>query len=425
MTIIDVGQYPDIKGLFLSGQLNIAVCPQCGRAGMLSTPIVYHDPEKELLFTYMPSEMGLADAEQQRVIGDLTTRVMSSLPAEQRKGYLLRPRSFLRMEAMIEAVLEADGVTPEMLEAQRAKAALLERLARAPGEEARRAIVRENDAQIDYEFFQLLTLNLEMAQAQGQEAVAQQLLALRRELLAWTTEGQDIAAREEAIRELGPEITREELLEKLVAAALAGKKAAIETMVAVARPAIDYVFYQALTERIENEKQAGNASATQTLTELRNTILDLTRQIDAEVQAATEQASQLLQQILSSDDPERAVRTHLDEVDEFFLQVLGASLQAAERAGQTETRQKLTRISDILMKLIEESQPPEIRFINQLIAAGDPESIQALLDANRDQVDAQFLELVRLVGEDLVQSGRQEAADRLAQVQKLAAAMVG
>ena len=36
LTIIDVGQQPDLKSLFLSGQVNIAVCPQCGHAGMLS-----------------------------------------------------------------------------------------------------------------------------------------------------------------------------------------------------------------------------------------------------------------------------------------------------------------------------------------------------------------------------------------------------
>ncbi len=30
LTIIDVGQYPEAKSLFLAGQINIAVCPQCG-----------------------------------------------------------------------------------------------------------------------------------------------------------------------------------------------------------------------------------------------------------------------------------------------------------------------------------------------------------------------------------------------------------
>jgi len=46
MTIIDVGERPEAKAVFVSGQLNIAACPQCGYAGMLNTPLVYHDPDK-------------------------------------------------------------------------------------------------------------------------------------------------------------------------------------------------------------------------------------------------------------------------------------------------------------------------------------------------------------------------------------------
>ena len=46
--IIDVGQNPQHKGQFLGGQLNQAVCPQCGNGGMLALPLLYHDPGKEL-----------------------------------------------------------------------------------------------------------------------------------------------------------------------------------------------------------------------------------------------------------------------------------------------------------------------------------------------------------------------------------------
>ena len=116
--------------MLLSGQLNVAVCPQCGHAGMLATPLLYHDADKELLFTFVPSELGASELEQQRMFGEATSRIISSLPAEQRKAYLLQPRSFLRLEAMVEAILEADGITPEMLAAQRARVALLDRLLR-------------------------------------------------------------------------------------------------------------------------------------------------------------------------------------------------------------------------------------------------------------------------------------------------------
>lgn len=425
LTIIDTSQTPEAKALLLSGRINVAICPQCGHGGMLSAPLVYHDPEKELLLTFSPSELGMADADQQRVIGDLTNRVISSLPAEQRKGYLLQPRSFFRMESMIEAILEADGITPEMLQAQRAKAELLERLARATSEDVRRVIAQENNEQIDYEFFQLLSLNLEMAQAEGQEEAAQQLLALRRQLLEWTTTGRQVADREEVIREMSGDITREQFLEKLLAAALAGEDTKVETMVAVGRPAIDYIFYQQLTERIEAAAQAGDSDQANTLKALRKTVLDLTAEIDATVQQATEQRAQLLQQIASSDDIEKAIRTNLEQIDELFLNVLMTNMQAAEQAGRAEEAAILQQIGETLNKLIEESQPPEIRLINQLLNAEYPAGTQAMLEESREQVSTQLVELMELVSRDLSSSGRNETAERLAQIREQAAAMLG
>ena len=425
LTTIDVGQSPEAKALFLSGQLNVAVCPQCGHAGVLSTPLVYHDPDKELLFTFIPTELGLSEVEQQRIIGDMTNRVMSALPPEQRKGYLLRPRSFFRMQGMIEAILEADGITPEMLAAQQAKADLLDRLIRAASEDVRRTIAQENEAQIDYEFFQLLTLNIELAQTGGQEGVAEQLLALRQQLLAWTTTGREVASRQEAIRELGTEITREGLLEKLVGAALAGEEAKVETMVAFARPAIDYIFFRQLTERIEAAEKASNAEEAKTLRTLRQTILELTDKLDAELQQATEEANQLLQRILASDDLEKAVRANLTQLDELFLSVLATNIQAAEAAGQSDEVEKLKKVGDIMLRLVQESQPPEIRFINQLLAAEYPEGTQALLAENSQLVGPQLLEIMELVEQDLDESGRGEIAQRLAQIQEQAAAMIG
>jgi hypothetical protein len=424
LTIIDVSQNPEAKARFLAGQLNIAACPQCGSAGMLSTPLVYHDPEKELLFTYMPSELGLPEPEQQRIIGDLTNRVMSALPAEQRRGYLLRPKSFLRPEAMLEAILGADGITPEMLKAQRARTDLLDQLMRTTSEDSRRTIVQENGNLIDYEFFQILTLNIELAEANGRSATAQQLLGLRKQLLDWTATGQEVAAREEVLKEFHTEITREELLEKLIQATSAGEKVRVETMVTVARPTIDYVFYQQLTGRIEAADLAGNTTEVETLMALRENLLNLTAEIDAEMQRASDEATQLLHKILESDDMEKTIRANLDRIDDLFINTLALNLQTAEQSGRQEDVDKLSQIGDILMKLVQESQPPEIHLINKLLSAEYPEGTLALLQENRQQVDVQLLEIMRLVREDLVQSGRAQVAQRLAEIREQATAMV-
>ena len=424
LSTIDAGLEPEAKTLFLSGQINVAACPQCGHAGMLNAPLVYHDPDKELLFTYVPAELGLPETEQQRIIGDLTNRVISSLPPEQRKGYLLRPRSFLRIEGMIEAVLEADGITPDMLEAQRAKVSLLERLLQAASDESRRSIVQENDEQLDYEFFQILTLNIELAQANAQEEARGKLLELRRQLLEWTSAGREVAAREDAIRELGTEVTRESLLEKLVEAFRAGEETKVDTMIALGRPAIDYVFYQQLTARIEAEEEKAKFPEAEKLKALRERVLDVTAEVDAGLQRATEQANTLLEEILASEDLEASVRANLDQIDELTMNALALRLQAAERAGRTGEAQKLQQLGDTLMKLIQEGQPPEIQFINGLLTADYPDGTQSLLEDNRQQIDERMLELMQLVEDDLAKNGRVELAQRLAEIKKQATSLI-
>ncbi|HSJ57789.1 MAG TPA: CpXC domain-containing protein, partial [Anaerolineae bacterium] len=266
ITIVDAERDPQAKSLLLSGQANVAICPQCGHGGQLSTPFVYHDAGKEIFYTFVPQQFGLREAEQERTIGDLTNRVISSLPPEKRKGYLLQPRRFLTMDSLLEAVLEAEGITPEMMQAQRDRAELLDRLLQEADREERAQIVRENEHKIDLDFFQMLGLNVQLAQAQGVDEVADELLALREQLLESTEAGREVADREAAIRELGSEITREGLLDKLVEAALAGKQARVETMVAMARPAIDYAFFQQLSERITGARDAGDAARADTLT---------------------------------------------------------------------------------------------------------------------------------------------------------------
>jgi len=376
----------------------------------------------------------LAEMEQQRIVGELTNRVISALPAEKRKGYLLRPKSYLRLEAMIKDILEADGITQEMLDTQRARAELLERLLRADGEQARRAIAQANDAQIDYEFLDLLALNIDLAQRSQQPAVASDLLMLREQVMGWTTLGQELNAREEAIASLGlspdgdrREITREGLLDKLIEAAIQGgaaKMVRVETLVALARPAIDYVFYQQLTDRIAAAEQAGNMEQAEALTTLRQNILDMTARLDEEARQAAEEATEFLQQAVESDDPQAFIRANIHQVDSLFMSILTANLQAAERAGQTTAVEQLGKVSDAVTALVLENQPPEIQLINQLLSAEYPEGTLALLQENRQKINDHLLEVMRLVAEDLGKNGRDETAERMTQVQEQAKGLI-
>jgi hypothetical protein len=106
--IIDAQADPEAKSRLLSGRVNFVVCPHCGFQGALNLPFLYHDADLELALIYMPMELGKTDVERQKAIGDLTQRVMRQLPPEQRKGYLLTPRTFLSQQTLVDALLEKD-----------------------------------------------------------------------------------------------------------------------------------------------------------------------------------------------------------------------------------------------------------------------------------------------------------------------------
>jgi hypothetical protein len=127
---------------------------------------------------------------------------------------------------------------------------------------------------------------------------------------------------------------------------------------------------------------------------------------------------------MDSQDPEQAIQAHLAQIDDLFLSVLATNLHAAEQAGRVEEVAKLEQIGDLLLALIQESQPPEIQLINQLLAAEFPSGTQALLEDNVDQVDDGLLEVMQLVEKDLAANGRATLAQKLAQIQEQAAAML-
>src|SRR5512137_1878728 len=87
--LFDVTADPQSKQRLLGGVSNRARCPACGYEGNLATPVVYHDADKELLFTYFPAELGMPVNEQEKLIGPLISQVTNRLPAEKRKAYLL------------------------------------------------------------------------------------------------------------------------------------------------------------------------------------------------------------------------------------------------------------------------------------------------------------------------------------------------
>jgi hypothetical protein len=155
--LFDLTTEPTAKQRLLSRSTNTARCQACGYEGLMSTPIVYHDPSKELLLTYFPPELGLPINEQEKQIGPMINKVVNALPAEKRKGYLFQPQTMFTYQTLLDRVLEADGITKEMIDAQQKRIGLIQRLLTTPKPEDRLTIIQQENSLIDGSFFAILS----------------------------------------------------------------------------------------------------------------------------------------------------------------------------------------------------------------------------------------------------------------------------
>jgi hypothetical protein len=418
--VLDVRADPSAKERVINGLANVAICPQCRMGGPLDMPFFYHDPDKELALVYMPIGAGQDDLQRQKAIGDLTRSVMDSLPTEERKAYLLQPQVFLSMENLVNKVLEVEGITPEMIEEQRAKANLLGRMVEAESDEVLEAMIKENDDAIDASFFQILTTNLELVQAAGRSDEEQKLAALRGKLLELSSTGQTIKARTEVLAALRKDPTREKLLELLVETS---DEATRGVLIVFGRPLVDYVFFQKLTSRIE---ATTDAKEKKRLTALRKEILEVRDRMEESARAVLEERAGLLRDLMLSSDPENLARRRLAEFDEVFLTVLTGEMQEAQESGDEEAIKALQSVYELVLRLTEETLPPAVRLLNRLMAVEDEADIDKLLEKNRPLVTPQFVAMLEQaqtsVQED--EEASAEAAKRLALVAAKAKALV-
>ena len=178
--LFDMNTDPTAKQRLLSRSTNMTHCQSCGYEGLIATPVVYHDPEKELLITFFPPEMGLAVNEQEKQIGPLINQVVNALPAEKRKGYLFQPQTMFTYQTLIDRILEADGITKEMLEAQQKRVGLIQRLITTPKSEDRVNIIHQENSLIDGNFFAILSTLIESSITQGDDKASQLLAAIQK-----------------------------------------------------------------------------------------------------------------------------------------------------------------------------------------------------------------------------------------------------
>ena len=395
--LFDATQDPQAKQRLLGSGSNMARCPHCGYQGRLATPIVYHDNEKELLLTFFPPELSVPLNEQEKILGPMIKKVMDSLPSEKRKAYLLNPVPNLTYESMIKTILGKDGVTPEMLKEQQDRVQIIERLLQASSKDVRSELIKQNIKLFDEQFFALFSRLAQGAAQSGQEPVARAMLDLQNQLLEETDFGRqlkesvgEMEAAQKSLQEVGQGLTREKLLELIVEAP---NEARVRAYVSMARGGLDYQFFQLLSEKIDKVSADEKAK----LESLREKLLDMTNEMDKQIEARVKHAQEFVESLLAQDDVVKAVHGNLDGFSQDAVDIINQMLRQASEKNDYARMGKLQKMVEILR---EASTPPEVAFVEQLLDAPDQSSLEKMLGDNNDMVNDQFMQaLIGLVGQ--------------------------
>ncbi len=170
-----------------------------------------------------------------------------------------------------------------------------------------------------------------------------------------------------------------------------------------------------VTDRIQNAEKEEQAH----LNELRDTLLDMTHEIDEAIKEQEKLSSDLMDEILKQENIEEATLQALPGINEIFLEVLRKRIQAARSANDEDQLKKLQAITSAIQKV---SAPgANVEFIEALIQAEDEAAINKLLEDNADEVTDDFMSfMLNLMNQTSQQQGREAAAEKLQQIYRQA-----
>jgi hypothetical protein len=420
--VIDVGRNPELKAALLSGQINMAVCPSCGTAGQLSSPLVYHDPDHELFMVYVPQELNLDQVGREKYIGQLTREIIDNTPAEQRRAYMLQPLTMLTMQSFLEKVLETEGITKEMIERQRKQAELLNTLITADPDVAD-YLIKERAGEIDEVFFAMLRQYVETASQLNDNKQLVPLINLQAKLMTETEIGRQLEKQQIAIHGLNraakeaggltPAILLTHILKNQEDPDL------VRALAQVGLQAMSYEFFTGLTNEIERQQLSGNKEAVERLTAIRSDLLQMQEEIQAQTRQILGTAQETLENILAAEDMEQALMQNINKIDDAFMYVLAGETARAEETDQQERLEKLNGLRDLLVSEAESQSPPEVRLLNKLVGAESEEERRELVEENRELLSPDLVAVIDALQDQAESTGQEELNNRLAAVKAL------
>ena len=416
--IFDVSVDPMDKERLLRGAANIAICPSCGYQSQIAMPIVYHDPEKELLLTYFPPELNMSLPEQQKILGPMITKVVNSLPPEKKKGYLFQPRTMLTFDTLFETILEADGITKEMLNEQKYKGELIRRLLQT-SQDSLVEVIHQEESHIDQSFFLMLNNTLDAAVQMRDKTSFEALKKVQEVLFRETAYGRELKVKADFtqkaitdLQNLGENLNRDTLLDLVLNSP---DDIYLQTLTGLARSGMDYEFFTKLSSRID----AAEGEEKEKFTNIRTQLLDLTQRIDKALAEEKETRRKLLEEILKQDDMESALYQAVRAIDQQFTDVVNEELAAARKSGDFMRSGKLQQLLDLIQKLY--TAPDEIQKLETMLSAETEDALKALIEEDPELAGEEMKKLVA----DLIEEGKvqnsltPEVMDKLTMIQKV------
>lgn len=417
--VVDAAREPQLKEMLLTGQLNVAVCPNCGAGGRIATPLLYHDPAHDLFMVHVPQELNLDQVRREELIGRLAQQVMNSTPPEKRRGYMLNPQMMLTMQGFLEKVLETEGITPDMIARQQKQVDLLRTLSTASPDVVD-YLVKERANEIDETFFSILRQQIDAVSQSGDPNRVVPLLNLQAKLMTETPAGRELERRQMALHALNRDAKKEGgVTPKLLLKHILLNKddmGVVNIMVISAQPAMNYEFFSLLTAEVDKAEKAKDTATAKQLATLRDSLLQVQEEVQNAEKQVLQSAKDTLDEILAAPNTEEAMMQNMGRIDDAFLHVLQARMAYAEQTGRQDELDKLDRIQAFLVQQVQGDAPIELQFLNELMMADTAEKQQRLLEDNADLITPDLLAVVDALQKQSQAEGRGELADRLNQL---------
>jgi len=140
------------------------------------------------------------------------------------------------------------------------------------------------------------------------------------------------------------------------------------------------------------------------------------RELQQATQNILQEAQQTLEAILAAPDMRAAIADNMARIDDAFMHVVDARMAHAQQSGRADEVEKLRRVQEEVINLVQGETPPEVQLLSQLVNAPDKAARERLMGAAADLLSPELVQVVDMLREQANEAGQPELAKRLDEV---------